>query len=66
VANARHFLGVVGMLNSLRLVGHREPVYLLDCGLTAPQRDLLSPHVRIVAGPRDAPLPLPLRRRPTC
>ena len=61
MANARHFLGVVGMLNSLRLVGHREPVYLLDCGLTAPQRELLSPHVSIVAAPRDAPPPYVLK-----
>ena len=61
MANARHFLGVVGMLNSLRLVGHREPVYLLDCGLTALQRELLSPHVNIVAAPRDAPPPYVLK-----
>ncbi len=34
VANSRYFLGAVGMLNSLRLLGHREPAYVLDCGLT--------------------------------
>ena len=26
VADERYFLGLVGMLNSLRLLGHREPV----------------------------------------
>ena len=33
--DARYFLGAVGLINSLRLVGHTEPIYLLDCGLTA-------------------------------
>ncbi len=61
MANDRHFLGAVGMLNSLRLVGHREPVYLLDCGLTAEQRELLSPHVTVVEAPRDAPPPYVLK-----
>ena len=36
------------MLNSLRLVGHTEPVYLLDCGLSEEQRELLAPHVTLV------------------
>jgi hypothetical protein len=55
VADSRYFLGAVGMLNSLRLVGHREPVFVLDCGLTAQQRDLLAPHATLVAAPDDAP-----------
>jgi hypothetical protein len=55
VANSRYFLGAVGMLNSLRLVGHHEPVYLLDCGLTEQQRELLAPHVTLVPGPHQSP-----------
>jgi len=55
VANSRHFLGAVGMLNSLRMLGHHEPVHLLDCGLTPGQREVLAPHVSIVAAPREAP-----------
>ena len=55
VADARYFLGAVGLVNSLRLVGHEEPVRLLDCGLTEKQRELLGPEVEIVTAPSDAP-----------
>jgi hypothetical protein len=55
VADSSYFLGAVGMLNSLRLLGHREPAFILDCGLTAAQRELLAPHARLVAGPTDVP-----------
>jgi hypothetical protein len=55
VADERYFLGAVGMINSLRVVGHDEPVFVLDCGLTAKQRELLSPHATIVEAPSDAP-----------
>jgi hypothetical protein len=55
VSDSRYFLGAVGMLNSLRLLGHREPVYVLDCGLTAHQRQLLAPHATLVPAPSEAP-----------
>jgi hypothetical protein len=55
VADARYFLGAVGLINSLRLVGHDEPIYLLDCGLTAEQRGLLAPEVTLVPAPADVP-----------
>src|SRR5688572_21484294 len=55
VADERYFLGAVAMINSLRVVGHGEPVYVLDCGLTAAQRELLSPHATLVEAPVDAP-----------
>jgi hypothetical protein len=55
IADSRYFLGAVGLVNSLRLVGHREPVVLLDCGLTAEQRALLEPEAAIVPAPADAP-----------
>jgi hypothetical protein len=43
------------MLNSLRRLGHREPIYLLDCGLTQQQRELLAPHVTLVPGSHQSP-----------
>jgi hypothetical protein len=55
VSDSRYFVGVVAMLNSLRLLGHREPVYILDCGLTAHQRELLAPHATLVPAPSEAP-----------
>jgi hypothetical protein len=53
VANSRHFLGVVALLNSLRLVGHEEPLHILDCGLTPAQRAKLEPHAVIVSAPSE-------------
>jgi hypothetical protein len=55
VVEERYFLGAVGLVNSLRLVGHAEPVYLLDCGLSAEQRALLAPHARLVPWSGEAP-----------
>jgi hypothetical protein len=62
------FPGAVALLNSLRLVGHDEPLYVLDHGLEAHQRDRLAAHATVVpAPPGDAPpsmlkLVLPLER----
>ena len=50
-----YFLGAVGLVNSLRLVGHDEPIVLLDCGLSPEHRELIEPHVTVVDAPRDAP-----------
>jgi hypothetical protein len=55
VCDERYFLGAVGMLNSVRLLGHTEPVFVLDCGLSAHQRGLLEPHATVVPAPREAP-----------
>jgi hypothetical protein len=52
VTDARFFLGAVGLVNSLRMVGHDESIYALDCGLTRRQRELLEPEVVLVDGPR--------------
>jgi len=51
----RYFLGAVGLVNSLRLVGHTEPIRMLDCGLTAEQRALLEPEVELIAAPDRTP-----------
>jgi hypothetical protein len=53
LADERFFLGVAGLINSLRRAGHDQPVYLLDIGLTTGQRDRLASEVTVVPGPRD-------------
>jgi hypothetical protein len=55
VADDRYFLGAVGLINSLRLVGHGEPIVLLDCGLRDEQRELLGAEAEIVTAPAEAP-----------
>jgi hypothetical protein len=49
------FAGAVALLNSLRLLGHTEPLYVLDGGMEPRQRELLEPHVTIVPAPDEAP-----------
>ena len=53
VSNSVFFLGAAALINSLRLVGHREPVYVLDCGLTRDQREALSTQATVVEPPGD-------------
>lgn len=53
VSSAPYFLGAVGVINSLRLVGHDEPVHVLDCGLSPAQVDALSAQATVVPAPRD-------------
>jgi hypothetical protein len=48
IANAPFFPGVVGLLNSLRLIGEEAPLYVVDCGLTRQQQETLSQHVTLV------------------
>jgi hypothetical protein len=55
VSDARFFLGAAGLVNSLRLLGHDEPIVVLDCGLTDTQRELLAPESELVPGPTDVP-----------
>jgi hypothetical protein len=56
VADERYFLGAAGLVNSLRLHGHREPIFLLDVGLTTEQRQLLEGEVELIDGSGvDAP-----------
>jgi hypothetical protein len=50
-SDARHFLGAVALVNSLRLVGHAEPIFLLDCGLEPPQRALLEREATLLEPP---------------
>ena len=48
VASDEHFVGLVALLNSLRLTGNDAPLFVTDCGLTALQRERLAPHVVLV------------------
>jgi hypothetical protein len=68
VCDDRYFLGAVGMINSLRLQGHDEPIFVLDCGLSDAQRELLAPHATLVRAQSDTPpwllkATVPLNRR---
>jgi hypothetical protein len=53
VSNHLHFIGAVALLNSLREVGHNEQFYLVDCGLTDRQRELVSGHATLIPAPGD-------------
>jgi hypothetical protein len=55
VADERYFLGAVGLINSLRLVGHDEPIHVLDRGLTDDQRGLLGREAALVPAPSRGP-----------
>ena len=55
VCDERYFLGAVAMINSLRLHGHAEPVYVLDAGLTEDQRALLEAQTTLVSMPEPTP-----------
>jgi hypothetical protein len=53
VCNDKYFPGLVGLLNSLRLMDHKRPLVVGDCGLTQRQRDLLAPFCTIYQLPGD-------------
>jgi hypothetical protein len=53
IGNDAYFPGLVGLLNSLRLVGHQDPLVVADCGLTSKQRQLLKPHCTLFELPSD-------------
>ncbi len=48
IGDNRYFLGVVTLLNSLRLTNNYSDLVVLDCGLTPTQRELLAPHCKLV------------------
>ncbi|HXY94812.1 MAG TPA: hypothetical protein VEP49_20280 [Acidimicrobiia bacterium] len=48
VTDAEHYLGLVAMVRSLRLQGHRDALTVLDVGLTAEQRRALPAGVHAV------------------
>ena len=55
VCDRKHFLGLVGLINSLRLQGHDDPVYVLDRGLDDWQHDALGGQAVIVSSSDTTP-----------
>lgn len=53
VGDADYFVGIVALVNSLRLTGNDMPVTVLDLGFTPDQRNLLARHCDLVDAPRD-------------
>lgn len=51
IADSGFFLGLIGLVNSLRITGCHHPVVVLDCGLTPQQRAVVRPHCQLVAAP---------------
>jgi hypothetical protein len=60
VSDADHFIGVVALLNSLRLVGHTEPLVVVDCGLDEWQRERLDGFATLVV-PEEKLAPMLLK-----
>jgi hypothetical protein len=52
VSDSRFFLGAVALINSLRLAGHDEPIFIVDTGLMPGQRSRLGEHVTLIPAPR--------------
>jgi hypothetical protein len=55
VSSDVYYLGAAGLIASLRLHGHEEPIHVLDCGLSPAQRELLGRQATIHDAPADAP-----------
>jgi hypothetical protein len=55
ISDSRFFLGLIALVNSLRLQGHREPIIVLDCGLADYQREILSHETTLIAAPAGSP-----------
>lgn len=55
VSDSRFFLGLVALINSLRLHGHDEPISVVDCGLEDWQRELISREATLLPAPQGLP-----------
>ena len=53
MGDSRYFLGAVALVNSLRIVGHHEPITFLDLGLTPAQRLMLEGECDVIDLDRD-------------
>ena len=56
VADQRFFPAAAGLVNSLRLLGHQDPIALLDCGLRADEREALATECDLVSPPSSEPI----------
>ena len=54
VSSDVYFLGAVGLVNSLRLTGHEQPIHVLDCGLDPGARRLLEREATVHDSPAGA------------
>ena len=54
VAGASHYPGLVALVNSLRLLGHHEPLSVFDLGLTDRQRSEIGAECDVVVPDGDA------------
>ena len=55
LADSHYFPGLVALVNSLRLLGHQEPVTVIDLGLEPAQREVLRAECDIVPPPAHSP-----------
>jgi hypothetical protein len=55
VANDRFFVGLLGLVSSLRINGHDGSILVVDSGLQPPQIEALSDHVSFIPAPPDLP-----------
>lgn len=53
LADRRYFVGLVALLNSLRLTANEQELVVLDCGLEESQRARLGAHAEVVRLPPD-------------
>lgn len=54
IADAGYALGLMALVNSLRLQGHHDPVTVLDLGMTADQKALIGRSCELVTPTPDA------------
>lgn len=53
ICNSAYFPGLVGLINSLRLTGHHDPIIVANCGLNEEQCEILRPHCQVFDLPKD-------------
>ena len=54
LSDERDFVALAALINSIRDVGHREPIFVTDCGLTDAQRLVLKDHVTLIMAPEHS------------
>lgn len=56
IGDEKYFLGLVALINSLALIGHRYPLIIGDCGLSQSQKSILQRSDRVRIFPLDRSL----------
>jgi hypothetical protein len=65
ISSDLYFPGFVGMLNSLRLAGHNEPVTVLERGMSPKQKAVLEGHCTVVSMDHEVTNPCHLTAYPS-